>query len=68
MIKASADFDLSKKDVPYSESIFYLFHTHCVQIRAGSYVDIPGISSTELLIEEVTLKHLNIRPPVSNLK
>ena len=53
MIKASADFDLSKKDVPYSESIFYRFHTHYVQIRAGSYVDIQGISSAEL--QEVTL-------------
>ena len=30
MIKASAYFDLSKKDVPYSESIFYRFHTHTV--------------------------------------
>ena len=53
MIKASADFDLSKKDVPYSGSIFYRFHTHYVQIRAGSYVDIQGISSAEL--QEVTL-------------
>ena len=53
MIKASADFDLSKKDVPYSASIFYRFHTHYVQIRAGSYVDIQGISSAEL--QEVTL-------------
>ena len=69
MIKASADFDLSKKDVPYSESIFYRFHTHTVykyvQVLTWTY---QVFRPPNFSLRKLRSKHLNIRPPVSNIK